>query len=192
MSLFPILGLDLGSHTGVAYAPAAAEPIAAHTWHLATPTELRRAKAAIRESDPRMARFCASLRPLMAATRLVVWEDVQFSSSTAQTQLWASFRGALWAVLEDFPTVERMAVPVGTLKKWSTGSGAADKDQMRASLTARVSAGLCSVASLNPETILAGLDDNAVDAVWLVEYARTHYEPKTQAEPSRTGPRRRR
>jgi len=142
----------------------------AGTWTLATDAELRKARKnpfGCRDADPRMKALLGKLRALVPIVERVVWEDVEFSSSTAQTQLWASFRGILWSVLADNPTVHAWPVPVGTLKKWATGSGAADKDRMRA-------AWLGSPFRAQMDTPVETLDDNAIDAAWLLNYAENN------------------
>ena len=92
---------------------------------------------------------------------VVVFEDVQFSSYTAQTQLWSSFRAVVWLVLGTKSLLE--CVPVSTLKLFATGSGAADKAAMLKALVRK-----------HPEIQAASLDDNAVDAIWLWKWAQTH------------------
>lgn len=90
----------------------------------------------------------------------VVFEDVIFTSSQAQIQLWSRLSGAIWAcaVLFDFET---QAVPVGTLKHFASGSGAADKDLMRAALQRRY-----------PDLLKPEADDNEVDAIWLLKFSQ--------------------
>lgn len=91
----------------------------------------------------------------------VAWEDVQFVSTAYQYALWVTLRAAVWAAIDDSARiVKRLAVPVGTLKKFATGSGAADKDRMRLAAERR--------GYLGPNH---GLDDNAVDALWVALWA---------------------
>lgn len=166
------LALDLGTKCG--HATNIDTGILAGTWKLSTEAQLKKARSVspgLRDRDPRMVEFQAQLRLVLPFVQRVAWEDVEFSTSTAQTQLWASFRGILWAELEAFPTIARVPVPVGTLKKFATGSGNADKDEMRMHLSAAVSTGRLTLA---PNSPISDLDDNAIDAVWLNHYATTH------------------
>lgn len=169
------LALDLGSKTGWALGDQGV--IRAGTWKLATDAELRKARREsfydLRDRDPRASELLRLLRAVQPVVQRVVWEDVQFSSSTAQTQLWATFRGILWAFLADNPTIHAVPVPVSTLKKFATGSGNADKDDMKSALEMGV-----KVARVSLSTPVELLDDNAVDAIWLAHYAETFYGSK--------------
>lgn len=149
-----ILALDLGSTTGAAWGDSSLS-VQSLTW--ATDKELRamRLDRIDRRGDIRVIRFFTWLTKQNATCKFdaVVFEDVQFSSSTAQTQLWSSFRAAVWLAF-DSSIIE--AVAVGTLKKFATGFGSAKKDQMEESLLLT-----------HPEIAPFCQDDNAVDAVWL-------------------------
>lgn len=169
------LALDLGTKTGWALCDQGV--LRAGTWKLATDAVLRKARKEgpfdLRDRDPRASELLRLLRAVQPVVQRVVWEDVQFSSSTAQTQLWATFRGVLWAFLADHPTIHAVPVPVGTLKKFATGSGNADKNEMKEALVAGV-----KVARVGLSTPVSELDDNAIDAVWLAHYAETLYGSK--------------
>ncbi len=65
------------------------------------------------------------------------YEDVLFAVSRIQAQLWGGWR-AIVQLLS--PPVKLRAVPVQTLKKFATGSGAATKERMIAALPAEVRA----------------------------------------------------
>lgn len=168
-----ILALDLGTNLGHATNPQRSQLITAGTKVLASDKQLRAARKVspgLRDRDPRMVQFQVELLNALPGVDVVAWEDVEFSTSTAQTQLWASFRGVLWSVLDSsFPFVQRMPVPVGTLKKHATGHGNADKDDMKSALEAAIRTNRITLAT-DPET----LDDNAIDAVWLNHYAQVH------------------
>lgn len=155
-----ILALDLGSTTGFAYGGGPMPVVNSKTW--ATARELRdmRARRLDRRGDIRIIRFFDWLTDLHAAAKFdaIVFEDVQFSSSTAQTQLWSSFRTTVWLA---FPNTLIEAVPVGTLKKYATGSGAADKNLM-----------MWALRKQWPGLWTEELDDNAVDAAWLWLWAK--------------------
>lgn len=151
-----VLALDLGSTTGFAFSHPSGTPIiGSHTW--ATDKELKamRQTRHDRRGDIRVIRFYDWLTTLHTANAFdaVVFEDVQFSSFTAQTQLWASFRTTVWLA---FPRTLIECVPVGTLKKYATGSGAADKNLM-----------MWALRKQWPGYWNESLDDNAVDAAWL-------------------------
>lgn len=169
-----LLALDLGTRTGYAL-QSAQYPLAAGTWILATDRELKdaRKKRMDRRCDPRVSTLYSNLRSLHERLRLdwIVFEDVQFSSSTMQVQLWSSLRAAVW-LMSDFG-VQIECCAVGTLKKFATSHGNADKDQMMRAL-----------ASKNPRFVLDGkgihdsvtkerLDDNAIDALHLLEWAKS-------------------
>jgi Holliday junction resolvasome RuvABC endonuclease subunit len=162
-----ILALDLGSTTGFAHNSNGSDSrslpsIYSKTW--ATAKELRdqKARRLDRRGDIRIVRFYDFISLLQSQARFdaVVFEDVQFHTSTAQTQLWSSFRTTVWLA---FPKMLMEAVPVGTLKKFATGSGSADKQAMLAALVRRA-----------PELITLGEtpDDNACDAAWLWLWAQ--------------------
>lgn len=152
-----ILALDLGTNTGFAHNLTG--ELQAGTWTLATDKEVTAwgKSRATRKRDPRMQRLHKILHEI-GRPDIVVFEDVEFSSYTKQTQLWSSFRATVWLSFSSDCVID--CVPVKTLKKWATGDGNADKDKMAAVLYKQ-----------QPELKKAGLDDNAVDAIWLYSWA---------------------
>lgn len=124
-----------------------------------------------RDFDPRPYKLYLSTKHLIDENRdasVIAFEDVQFVRSQAQGQLWGSFRASIWlAAIE--PTFK--AVSVGTLKKFATGDGSADKDKMRIALKEKY--------ELEVE------DDNAVDAIWLAIYAAKGFPKQENAQTSR-------
>jgi hypothetical protein len=88
---------------------------------------------------------------------VVVFEDVQFSSYTSQTQLWASYRTAVWLAFGKTSLIE--CVDVKTLKKFAC-NGNATKEMMAYAAKKRL-------GPLDPN-----LDDNAIDALWIFTWAR--------------------
>src|SRR5664279_1154059 len=152
-----ILTFDLGTHTGVAwnYGP----PPWAKTWHLARPKEVTAwgKQRLTRRCDPRIDRLRTLLQTFPINPDLVVFEDVEFSKYTKQTQLWASFRTVIRVEFSWRTMIE--CVPVATLKKFATGSGVADKDRMKAAMFKQY-----------PDTD-PNLDDNAIDALWILKWA---------------------
>lgn len=156
------LALDLGTHTGFAVHDGRATWAGTH--RLATANEL---KGSIynRCWDVRFERLYdfTSQHLLLSKTSTLVWEDVQFVHSSQQINVWTTLRSAVWAAVVDLRRaghcVTLHAVPVGTLKKHATGSGSADKTAM---LKAAVRHNLVPAETR--------LDDNAIDAVWLLHY----------------------
>lgn len=155
-----ILALDLGTKTGFC------GPNGMGTWKLSTAKEVTEwSKTRLtRRCDPRIIRLYSHLAPLSDKLDLVVFEDVQFSSSTFQCQLWSSLRAAVWLSFSQ-RAVKIECVPVATLKKFATGHGGATKEMMRD-----------SAGKMCPEFAKHGAvyDDNAVDAFWLYHWAHTN------------------
>lgn len=158
-----ILALDLGTDTG--WAMNCGSVFQAGTWTLATPAEIKQwgSDRMRRRRDPRVVRFFEALRNVDAECHvdIVVFEDVQFSTYTAQTQLWSSFRAAVWLAFPDSTIFE--CVPVGTLKQFATGSGSATKEMMQRSL-------FKFAPRWKSATVLS---DDAIDALWLWYWAES-------------------
>lgn len=158
-----ILALDLGTHCGWAYRSKAGK-ISAGTWTLATDRAITEAgKARMdRKLDPRIPTFYRHLTDLLNLEGLIefmVFEDVQFSRYTQQTQLWSSFRAVAW-LFAYLHRIKTDCIPVTTLKQFATGSGAADKDFM-----------MRTAAKLFPTVEI--VDDNCADALHLLQWATT-------------------
>lgn len=159
-----ILGVDLGRKTGLAYHDAGGLYVC-HTLALATSAEERKwsNERMDRRRDPRVERLhrhLCNLNEDVGGFDIVVFEDVEFASSTYQVQLWSAFRTALWLA---FPNAVVDCVNVKILKKFATGSGGADKSYMSAALKAQYR-----------ELWTPTLDDNAIDAAWLKIWAKEH------------------
>jgi hypothetical protein len=145
-----ILALDLGTKTGWALLKNGA--VSSGTWLLANEKELRSQKKANLDR-------CCDMRPSQLQARVIqvgdvdwiYFEDVQFLSSQLQAQLWASLR---CIVTLFYPKIKLRAVPVGTLKKFATGKGNADKAAMMAAIPGFTG------------------DDNEADAIHLLHFAR--------------------
>lgn len=156
-----ILALDLGSKTGWALFDNGAET--SGTWTLATDKQLKAQKAAgkNRSCDIRARQLKDHLESFFPVPDYVYFEDVMFASTSMQAHLWGGFR-AIVSLMEP-PSIIR-AIPVGTLKKFATGHGGATKEMMASSLGKYREI-------LSPERILK-MDDNEVDAYWLMRFAR--------------------
>ena len=102
----------------------------------------------------------------------IVFEDVLFSSTQMQGQLWASLRSVIWAISQEHP-LQIFGIPVGTLKLFATGSGSAKKSEMANALAA-VEPG--STVEMSGENVFlrksngAMADDNEIDAIWIARY----------------------
>ena len=159
-----ILALDLGTKTGWALldAPDRRGPgkVSSGTWKLMTADEVTVMRKAGKDRccDPRASRLLEHIKfhePLDE-----IWfEDVQFSKTQLQAQLWGTLRGVVW--LFNGPKCKLHCIPTGTLKKLATGNGASKKDGMKLALTGTIEPG-----------ILSKMDDNEVDAYHLLCQAR--------------------
>lgn len=167
-----ILTLDLGTDTGYAL-EVPGEDLVCDTIKLGTAKEITEwgKNRLTRRCEPRVIRFLYFLKGIKEESNpdLVVFEDVQFQSYTYQTQLWASFRACVWAVFHD-TTIE--CVATGILKKFATGSSFADKEKMAECLY-----------RLAPHLKSLNLNDDAVDAYWLLHWSKKHLS-QCQIKPS--------
>src|SRR6266508_3472832 len=122
-----ILGIDLGTKTGYCY--NSGNELCAGTWQLATPKEVKEWGKSRRKEDFRVCRLFEKLMAIAPGLDAIVFEDVVFATTTYQVQLWAGFRTVVWMLncLNDYK-IEIDCVPVGTLKKFATGNGAASKE----------------------------------------------------------------
>lgn len=154
-----ILALDLGTNLGIAHNLNPSGELVAETRVLASATEITAwgKERLTRRCDPRVLRL-QELFQSFPPVDIVAFEDVEFSTYTKQTQLWSAYRTTLWLSFGRSCLIE--CVPVTTLKLFATGSGAADKAQMAAALYRQ-----------HPEWKNKGLDDNAVDAIFLWKWA---------------------
>lgn len=159
-----ILALDLGTKTGVAanwevyHGELLIPP--AKTLVLATPAEVKQwgVQRLNRRCDPRVIRLyriLVSIEPPDA----VAFEDVEFTTFTYQVQLWSALRAAVWLAYGMTPNAPLIdCVPVATLKKFATGDFMAKKEKMARALAREYPA-------------VTGLDDNGVDAFWILKWA---------------------
>lgn len=152
------LSLDIGTTTG--WAVRKPDEVLSGSWLLATAKELRQQRKVGRErtGDIRFFRLHERITQTIGehAIENIVFEDVLFLSSQAQSQLWASLRTAVWMAAESH-RVE--CVHTGTLKKFATGAGNARKEAM-----------VAAVANLPPPWGRVATDDNEADAVLILRW----------------------
>ena len=160
MDALKILAVDLGTHCGLAH--NCQGELKAWTEHLATPAEVTAwgKSRMTRRNDPRISRL-AKILSCCPKPDVVVFEDIQFQSYTLQCQLWSSLRAAIWLTLGASCILE--CVPVSTLKLFATGHGGATKDGMSLALKRK-----------HPTLCKQDLDDNAIDAIWILKWAETN------------------
>lgn len=152
------LALDIGTTTG--WAIRKTEAVLSGSWLLATPKELRQQRKLGRErtGDIRFFRLRERIEEAIRdhGIKNVVFEDVLFLSSQAQSQLWASLRAAVWMASA---SLRIACVHTGTLKKFATGTGNARKEAM-----------VATVAKLPPPWGRVVRDDNEADAVLILRW----------------------
>jgi hypothetical protein len=173
-----ILALDLGTTTG--YARWDFDRVFTMSISWATPKEVTawKRKRLTRRGDPRVLRFYdwLDLEIRRENASHIVFEDVEFCSQTYQCQLWTSFRTCVWLVAH-LRGCQVEAVPVGTLKKFATGTGAATKQAMALALI-KSSGGQFqwdrSKQAVFDTVTKKYLDDNAIDALWLYSWAQEY------------------
>ena len=170
-----VLAIDIGTNMGLTYR-CPHDGLVCETRKLASPKEITEfGKSRLsRRCDPRIKRCFDIVSALheRLVFDVVCIEDVLFASSTYAVQLWSSLRAAVWLACQQRPVPGPYfeAVPVATLKKFATGSGSADKDQM---LTAAKRKKLLDDFD--------GLDDNAVDSLHLFDWANQNLSRMTKA-----------
>lgn len=158
-----ILALDLGTKTGFAISREGM-PNVVGTWKLATAAEVKQwgKTRVVRTGDPRFCRLLALVTEMLPLD-VIVFEDVQFSTTTKQTQLWSAFRSVLWTLQCSCDAAKPLVVecvPVQTLKKFATGSGGASKEAM--------------IAAAFRRGCPPGVDDNGADAFHLLRWAQAN------------------
>ena len=166
------LAVDLGTHTGWALMTGD-KIIDSGTELLASDEELeqQREEAKERTSDMRFGRILDFVEGKVAAgVDRIVFEDVIFAGSQAQTQLWSSLRTAIWLAGRD-AKVSIHCVAVATLKRFATGNGGARKPDLARALAIAEPGRY----QLEPRSGLLwrngqAMDDNEVDAIWLARY----------------------
>lgn len=171
-----LLALDLGTKCGWA---AKNGTVASGTWKLSDSKTIHstRVEGFDRKCDPRFNALCLKIEEAVEhySINAVVFEDVLFSSTTLQTQLWATYRAAIWAVRRNHP-FEIDCLNTSTLKKHATGHGAATKKMMSAHLLKKYPHEFVKNPSPTETCFLlrkidgTEVDDNQVDARHLLDY----------------------
>lgn len=169
------LTLDLGTRTGWALMEHGSI-LQSGTLLLASPDELemQRQEGKERTLDVRYTRLLKFLLHQVQENGVsrIIFEDVLFSSTQMQSQLWASFRTAIWTVAVLY-SVESCGVPVNILKAFATGTGNAKKPEMAKALaTIMPQYQLDPVQEHVSDASGRVLDDNEVDALWLARYVQ--------------------
>ncbi len=115
------LALDLGTKTGFAVT-AARGVVVSGTWGLGD----------VKDKDGRFVRLREQLDRQHKATpfKRVAFEDVKAHKGTQAAHIYGGFKATLITWCRDNGLGEPVAVPVGTLKKYWTGKGNADKTAM--------------------------------------------------------------
>ena len=178
-----ILAFDLATATGWAVADGA-RILRLGTEKLATDDEVTAwgKRRLDRRRDPRIARISKLIQGLVTAEsplRVIVWEDVEFSSGRKQTQLWASLRTAIW--LSTSPDIPMDCVNVTKLKTFATGNPQATKTEMMLALAAKYPDQF-RIIEHNRKPFILHLatghvgDDNAADAAHAALWAAHTYE----------------
>ena len=167
-----ILALDLATSTGWAQYDEATDTTSSGSWTLASTKELKLANK--RCCDPRIKKLHENLVDMIDGISHIYFEDVQFSSSTYQTQLWASLRGV---VMLFCPKIKEVGVPVGTLKLAATGNGKATKEFMALALRLKEPRVFSVPPAGSPKWALLSksgqfVDEDEVDARHLLWFAR--------------------
>lgn len=162
-----ILAIDLGTKTGWARRGIHDE-VFAGTWELPAKKKGQNCCAI----DPRLVLFRNELFKAVAGWKDVafVYEDVKFVRSQAQAHLWAGFRAVLWLFAHDH-NIPTFCCPVQTLKKFATGSGAADKEAMALAYFEKIGAVGLPPSPYFDSVPATKLDDNAIDAWHLLHWA---------------------
>lgn len=154
-----ILALDIATRTG--WATNYSGEIGVGFWELATKQEITAMgkNRLTRRRDCRIMRLRDRVSPYCGEIDCIVIEDVEFSSSRMQCQLWSSLRAAVWLACEEC-NIHYEAVNVKTLKKWATGNGNADKNMM--------------IAAARRQRPYLTFDEDSADAFHLLTWAEKH------------------
>jgi Holliday junction resolvasome RuvABC endonuclease subunit len=158
-----VLGLDLSlTATGIAWSGGRTETITT-TPKATLPRRLRTIR------DTLAAGLDDDLAQRAGYPTVAVVEDLPFTRNNAAGQL-GTVHGIVRVLLDDLLLVGDLAAVVlvvpGSLKRYATGNGNANKAQMLAEAIRRLD--------------YQGSDDNQVDALWLRQLGLAHYAPGTE------------
>lgn len=174
-----ILALDLGTTTG--WACFDGDRIVAGSRRLMSPREVS-AQAKLRMDRrldgriPALWELLEDLDESCGPFDWLVFEDVQFGSTTMQAHLWASFRTTVWlyAFQHDRKTE---CLATGRLKVFAANHGAATKDMMGAWLCKKRPADFRffdgAIRRVDNNEIM---DDNSIDAAHLLLWAKQTFK----------------
>jgi Holliday junction resolvasome RuvABC endonuclease subunit len=148
-----VLGLDLGTKCGWAVGDRH-EKIVYGTWPLA-----QRGDA----GGIRLVRFIRHVEEITlgADVKQIVYERVDGHKGVYAAQIYGGFKDNLLRWCED-NGMPCEGIPVGTIKKYWTGRGNADKEAMKAE-------------ALRRGYIIDKMDDNAIDALAIAHWSITQY-----------------
>lgn len=149
-----ILALDLGTACGYALSNGDRDPISGTL-------DLRPRRH--EGGGMRYLTFRTNLRVLSHEIDLVVYEEVRRHLGTDAAHVYGGLLAVLQAECEE-RKIPYQGVPVGTIKRFATGKGNADKGTMVAAAQVRW-----------PNV----KDDNEADALWLLAWAIQEFAPAT-------------
>ncbi len=166
-----ILALDLGTKTGWALG-VDGKLVDCGTKVLATAKDIKTAGLTRmnRRLDPRVTNLWDFLLTFDGLD-WIVWEDVLFSSTTMQTQLWSSFRTTLWLFAHRY-VKQTECLPVQRLKQFATGHGGATKEMMAEALVRQDPQFSFSGDVVRYSRTGISLTDDSVDAIHLLKWAQ--------------------
>ncbi len=167
------LALDIGTKTGFALSVAGLTT-SVGTWTLSSTKAITFDKQCRldRRLDPRIPCLYAAIKNTHFTHPLdwLFFEDVQFSVTTGQVQLWSSLRAAVWLAAFHLK-IQIDCCPVGTLKKFGSGYGASSKSGMAYALTKTDPRFKLEGKKVRDTETNQLLDDNAVDAIHLLKWS---------------------
>ena len=141
------VALDLGTHTG--WAALIDGQIVSGVWHF-TPGRYEGGGMRYLRFRKKFAELCESI----AGDFCVAFEEVRRHQGTDAAHVYGGLMGTLTAYCEE-RSIPYQGVPVGTIKKFATGKGNANKEAMMAAAKVQWPDYDCA-------------DDNEADARWLL------------------------
>ena len=143
-----ILAIDPGTHCGYAKSP-----VESGTWDL----RVKRNEG----GGMRYFRLRNYLETACEGIEIVVYEEVMRHLGTDAAHIY----GGIVAIIQEhceIHQIQYVGVPVGTVKKYATGKGNANKDAM-------------VVAAKEKWSDIDIKDDNQADALWILDWAKNEY-----------------